>query len=208
MKCQRCAHGVQETARFCEQCGSALRSDDPAFELSYAHRLEATGDLQSAAREYERMLDSVDLGEYRAMVLKHLGNLSFRMGHLRRARLHLAAAVEIEPDNAAFLHDLAVVQYHVADFDAAVESLREALRHDPGLHLAYFWLGNALYHRGDRTEATKAFQTLIERYPNFTIARFHLGVIFAREGKRDAAEREFRRVLLKNPEDTAARYYI
>ena len=110
--------------------------------------------------------------------------------------------------NASLWHDLGVVQYYLADLRGAVDSLRRALGLDPGLHLAGFWLGNALYHLGDLAGATHVFRHLVERHPNFAIARFHLGVIYARQGLREAAEDEFRQVLLDHPEDAAARYYV
>jgi tetratricopeptide (TPR) repeat protein len=96
----------------------------------------------------------------------------------------------------------------MADFDAAVASLREALRCDRELHLAYFWLGNALYHRGELDAAAEAFGELLDRFPNFAIARFHLAVIRARQGRKQDADREFRRVLLANPDDAAALHYV
>lgn len=208
MNCPRCRHDVRPEARFCEQCGSILRSSDPAYQLSYAHRLETTGDLDGAVREYERLLESDGAAHETAAVHKHLGNLHFRLGHLRSGREHLARASTLEPANAAFWHDKGVIEYHMAEFDAAVASLKEALRRDAGLELAYFWLGNALYHRGDKEEAAAAFRELLERFPNFTIARFHLAVIYERQGRREEAEQEFRRVLFKNPDDAAARYYV
>jgi protein O-GlcNAc transferase len=208
MKCPRCCYEVRESARFCERCGSILRSDDPAYELAYAYRLEITGELEEAARHYERILSDSELGADLPAVHKHLGNLHLRLGHLRRAKAHLSQACELEPGNAAFWHDLGVVTYHMADFDASIDALREALHRDPDQQLAWFWLGNALYHKGDKAGAARAFRSLIERYPNFTIAHFHLGVIYARQGKRRDAEEEFRRVLLKNPEDVAARFYV
>lgn len=208
MNCPRCKHTAVDSARFCEQCGSILRHTDPAYRLSYAHRIETAGDLEGAVREYEQLLEGQAVGNETAAVHKHLGNLHFRLGHLRSGREHLSRACELEPSNPAFWHDRGVIEYHMAEFDDAVASFREALRRDAELHLAYFWLGNALYHRGDKEEAATAFRDLLDRFPNFTIARFHLGVIYERQGRREEAEREFRRVLFKNPDDAAARYYM
>ena len=153
-------------------------------------------------------LGSVENTRDLAGVRKHLGNLHFRLGHLRRAKEHLAAACELDATNSTFWHDLGVVQYHSAELDRAITSFQEALTRDPDMHLAYFWLGNALYHRGMKDEAAEAFQELLKRYPNFTIGHFHLGVIYARQGNKQASEEEFRRVLLKNPEHAAARFYL
>jgi tetratricopeptide (TPR) repeat protein len=208
MNCPRCQGTITESARFCASCGSILQATDPAYQLSYAHRLETTGDLEGAVREYERLLEGSGMAGETAGVHKHLGNLHFRLGHLRAGRDHLARASALEPSNAAFWHDKAVIEYHMAEFDDAIDSLKEALRRDPDLHLAYFWLGNALYHRGDMDEAAASFRELLERFPNFAIARFHLGVIYERQGLREEASREFRRVLFQNPEDAAARYYV
>jgi tetratricopeptide (TPR) repeat protein len=208
MNCHACGHDVSSAAVYCERCGSILRHDDPLNELARAFRLELSGRVDEAIGMYERLLDADLLDEERALVLKHLGNLHFRMGHLRRARGFLDRAVEIAPDNGAAWHDKGAVEYHMADFDDAIHSFRRAIELDPEFQLGYFWLGNALYHRGDLRGAESAYQALLERYPNFTIARFHLGVIYAREGKSDQSAEQFRRLLASSPEDAAARYYV
>ena len=207
MKCPRCEHLCPDTARYCEQCGSLLRCDDPSYPLADAYRLELAGKLNEAVATYEKLLEG-PCDQQASPISKHLGNIHFRLGHLKRAKAHLARACELDPSNATYWHDLGVVQYHMTDFEGAEESLRNALERDPDLHLAYFWLGNALYHKGEYEEAKKAFHELLERYPNFAIARFHLGVIYSREGNREAATKEFCSVLLKNPEDAVARFYV
>jgi len=208
MKCSRCDAPVSETARFCESCGIPLIGQARQERLVHAYLQEIAGNLDVAAAEFEAMIEESGEDSISAAVRKHLGNLHFRLGHLRSAREHLVRACELHPDNATLWHDLGVAQYYAADFDGATESLQTALARDPGLLLAYFWLGNALYHRGDHAAAIKAFRTLIGLHPNFTIARFHLGVIYARQGETDKAEQEFRRVLLENPADAAARFYV
>jgi tetratricopeptide (TPR) repeat protein len=207
MKCKHCDSPVGKTARFCENCGSALSGDDLAQRLSKAYRIELSGKLEDALAEYEKLLGD-DSAAGSAVVSKHLANLHFRMGHLRRARKYLIDACGQDERNPTLWHDLGVIQYHLAQFDEAVSALQRSLELDENSIVALFWLGNALYHRGDNEEAAEAFSTLIERYPNFTIARFHLGVIYARQGHKDKAEAEFRRVLMKNPEHAAARFYV
>ncbi len=208
MNCSRCDSPVNDTARFCESCGTPLMGRDRQERIVHAYLQELAGNIDAAAAEFETMVEEGGEDSASATVRKHLGNLHFRLGHLRRAREHLGRACELQPENATLWHDMAVVQYYAADFDGAIDSLRNALKRDPGLLLAYFWLGNALYHRGDLAGAIKAFRTLIGLHPNFTIARFHLGVIYARQGDKEKAAEEFRRVLLENPEDAAAQFYV
>jgi tetratricopeptide (TPR) repeat protein len=208
MKCKHCDSPASDTARFCENCGSALRGEDYARQLSEAYRVELSGQLDEAVTEYERLLHDAPEGAESAAISKHLANLHFRLGHLRRARGHLVTACELDERNPSLWHDLGVIDYHLAHFVGAVASLERALKLDENSLLALFWLGNALYHLGDFDKAADAFGKLIERYPSFTIARFHLGVIYARQGEKEKAEEEFRRVLMKNPEDAAARFYV
>lgn len=207
-KCPTCNHKGSEKARFCENCGAILHRSDPAFQLAYAHRLEMEGRFVESIAEYEKLAARGAPEDHLPAVRKHLGNLHFRMGHLRRAKEHLGAACEEDPGNAAFWHDLGVVAYHAADFDEAITAFREALIRDPDLQLAYFWLGNALYHSGKNDEAVAAFRELLDRYPNFMVASFHLGVIHAREGRIEEAEEAFRIVLQKNPGAAAAQFYV
>lgn len=208
MNCPHCEHPCGDAAKYCEACGGSLHGGDLGLALGQAYREELGGRLEAAAAMYERLLEKNAAGARSAVVRKHLGNLHFRLGHLRLAREHLSRACELDPDNPAPFHDLGVVAYHMADFDGAVEALRRAVGTGAGLELAWFWLGNALYHRGDLDDAAEAFRELLSRYPNFTIARFHLGVIYARQGDKSRAEDEFRRVLATSPADAAARYYV
>jgi len=208
MNCPRCDQAVIESGRYCSRCGLALHQADPLHQIARAWRLELAGDFGAAVAEYERLLLAAATDSERAVVNKHLGNLHLRLGHLRRAREYLVEACRFEPGHAAFWHDRGVVEYHMADFDGAVASLEQALRVDPDLQLARFWLGNARYHRGELEPAATAFRELIERFPNFTIARFHLGVIYRRQGRAAEAEAEFRQVLLKNPGDAAALWHL
>ncbi|MBM3319175.1 MAG: tetratricopeptide repeat protein [Candidatus Eisenbacteria bacterium] len=207
-KCPYCNHQPSESARFCENCGAILQRNDPAYQLAYAHRLEMEGRFGEAIAEYEKLIEKGVMREQLPALRKHLGNLHFRMGHLRRAKEHLRAACEMEPGNAAFWHDLGVVEYHGAEFDDAIAAFQEALVRDADLLLAYFWLGNALYHRGRNDEAIEAFGELLDRYPNFMVGHFHLGVIHARRGNVEEAEGHFRKILQKNPEAAAAQFYV
>ena len=57
MKCTHCDSPVSDTARFCENCGSALRGDDYVQRLSEAYRTEIAGRLEDVrVAEYERLL--------------------------------------------------------------------------------------------------------------------------------------------------------
>jgi tetratricopeptide (TPR) repeat protein len=208
MNCPRCDQPLTESDRYCARCGLALRQGDPLHRIARAWRLEIAGDFGAAVAEYERLLLAATSDSERAVINKHLGNLHFRLGHLRRAREYLGLACQLEPGHAAFWHERGVVEYHMADLDGAVASLEQALRLDPDLQLARFWLGNARYHRGELEPAAAVFRELIERFPNFTIARFHLGVIYGRQGRGVEADEEFRQVLLKNPGDAAALWHL
>lgn len=181
---------------------------DAEGRLAFAMGLELRGEIDKAVQAFEEIVDAGDKGDSEAMVRKHLGNLHLRQGHLRRAREHLQAACRIDPNNAAFWHDLGVVHYYLADFDQCVDCMERAVAIDGDLQLSYFWLGNALYHRGDLEEAAKTFGELLERYPNFTIGNFHLGVIYQRQGDESRAQEQFQAVLLKNPDDAAAQHYV
>ena len=208
MKCKRCDSVPRKAARYCDACGSLLVGEDWIGRLAHAHQDEVAGRLDGAAAQYESLLSEVGAAAESAVVRKHLGNLRFRLGHLRAARVQMTRACELDAGNGTFWHDLGVVDYHLADFDGAVSAFRRALDADPNLHLTLFWLGNALYHRGDHEEAARTFGELIERYPNFAIARFHLGVTHARQGLQKLAQEQFRKLLMHNPEDVAARYYV
>jgi len=207
MTCTRCESPLSETARYCETCGLAVAGDDMVQRLAQAHDEELAGRLVEAARQYEQLLKQVPGGTEYAVVRKHLGNLHFRMGHLRSAREHLARACELDEKNGACWHELGVIDYHMADFRNAITSFRRARSVDENLHLPLFWLGNSLYHIGDLEGAVEAFQQLIERFPNFSIARYHLGVIYTRQGNTKRAEAQFQKLLLDSPEHVAAQFY-
>ena len=206
IRCPFCENRGREHARFCDACGTPLSGEHASHVVARGYRLESEGRFAKAIEEYESVLELEGTGG--RVIQKHLGNLHFRLGHLRRAEAYLADACERDPLNPSLYHDLGVVRYHRGRFNEAVESFQRAVELEPNQHLSYFWMGNALYHEGYFAEAIEAFRELLDNYPNFTVGHFHLGVLYARQGRKEEAIEEFRRVLIGSPEDAAAKYYM
>ena len=75
-------------------------------------------------------------------------------------------AVDANPDDPSLLMDLGVTQGKAGAFQAAVESLEEAIQGNPRDVRAYFWLAIAMQQLGKNSEARAAYQHFVDVAPS------------------------------------------
>ena len=86
-------------------------------------------------------------------------------------------AVDANPDDPSLLMDLGVTQGKAGAFQAAVESLEEAIQDNPRDVRAYFWLAIALQQLGKNSEARGAYQHFVDVAPS----RYERQIAMARQ---------------------------
>jgi Flp pilus assembly protein TadD len=93
------------------------------------------------------------------MALNYLGYMWAEKGeHLDDALRMIRRAVELEPDNAAYIDSLGWVYFRLGDFGQAIEQLERAARMLPADGTVQEHLGDALRAVGKMGEARAAYQ--------------------------------------------------
>jgi tetratricopeptide (TPR) repeat protein len=82
-------------------------------------------------------------------LMLQVGRALFREGMIEEAREFFDVAVQNAPDNAEAISCVGYAEHRMGEDDAAVLTLRKALRIDPDHVEARIYLGNILYDRGD-----------------------------------------------------------
>jgi len=140
--------------------------------------------LAFAANDYRYLIaatwqhgDSVDqaMALYKQVVANDVG---YYMAYVRMADIYEAdraypeaialrkQAVNANPDDPSLLMDLGVTQGKAGAFQAAAETLEEAIQGNPRDVRTYFWLGIALQQLGKNAEARGAYQHFVEVAPS------------------------------------------
>lgn len=101
-----------------------------------------------------------------SMLLKRLGIACKKIGQLDKAILYDQKALEVNPNDAEAMNNLAAV-YIEQNRDAEAKSLLEAAgEKDPNYPDPYFHLGRLYEKAGNLEEAIRAYQTFLARSPD------------------------------------------
>jgi Tfp pilus assembly protein PilF len=134
--------------------------------------LQRQNRLDEARREYQLALQySADLRE----TAQAHANLGFLLldDNPAAAIPHFNAALQFAPDKQNYLFGRGVAEYHVRQFDAAVNDLAHAAQIAP-FAPADYWLGRALEDKGDSQNAAKAYEAVLKIAPGMTEAQQRL----------------------------------
>ncbi len=165
---------------------------DPLLELN-GHLFAPRGaeSLKRIQREQAALFSLLDGAEERAqgVIAFNLGCLALSQDDILSAKLRFSEAARLMPEDAAALHNLAVAQELMADFDLAQEALLRALELDPGSELSR--LNLALIHReeGDTEEALRLLRDQAKAHPGNPGPLLHLcRTLLARGTEEDSQE--------------------
>src|SRR2546428_3070233 len=101
----------------------ALPQDELAKLYSEAQQAQAAGDLQTASRKYEAI---VQLRPQMAEAYANLGNLYYQQGQSDRAKPAYEKAIHIKPDLAGPHFFLGVIAFGERDYASALRHLERA----------------------------------------------------------------------------------
>lgn len=111
------------------------------------------------------------------------GEIFFKTGDLRSARLSLERASLYDPENTEALLKLGEVNYLLRRYPEALTSIDQALRVNDRQAQGYFLKGFIFKELGDTTRSLSSFQTAVEVNPEFYEAYMELAHIQAYRGK-------------------------
>ncbi len=133
---------------------------------------------------------------------------AFQKGDLVTAKFGYQKVLELAPDNAPALLNLALVEQRLKQFDSSERHLKQILRNDPGNAAAWLILGINAYQQ-DKLDAAHAHLAQAILYaPKNPQAHQFLGVIFGRKGWYSAGEDELRRAIELDPKFADAHYNL
>jgi len=143
--------------------GAAHEGPDRLRALN-AHLFAPRGEASNAfvEREYARHLELLEgAGERdRAVITYNLGCIALFQDDILTAKLRFTEAARLQPGHAAALHNLALAEELMADFDEARRHLQDALELDAGQRLSQVSLALLLSMLGERVEGLRLLREL------------------------------------------------
>ncbi|MCX6600080.1 MAG: tetratricopeptide repeat protein [bacterium] len=123
-------------------------------------------ELDSVERAVELYERAIRLSDSAATYLNNLAyTYASRGTELERAKALVRRALEIEPDNSAYLDTMGWVEYGLGDYRAAIRWLEKARRADPSNTATLEHLGDAQLKLGKRSKALRYYREALRIDP-------------------------------------------
>jgi tetratricopeptide (TPR) repeat protein len=141
---------VKATAALLALISVAVAQSDLRKLYAEAQQAQASGDLATATRKYEAI---VNLEPHLAEAHANLGNLYYQQHQIERATAAYHKALEQKPEMAGPHFFLGVIAFSDHDYQAALEHLKRALVEQPSNALIFAYLGYTHFARAEYREA-------------------------------------------------------
>jgi predicted O-linked N-acetylglucosamine transferase (SPINDLY family) len=174
----------------------AKRDAASAGLIDAGHRLEDSGDIAGALRNYDA---AVAASPSYVRGYLNQGNALARLGRTAEAVAALQAALRIAPDSAPCHFNLGNVHLGAGDHAAAEREFRAAWRYDPALTDAGIALANALESLGRPQEAEVQLRAVLAAAPGAAPAAYNLALTLIKRDECDEAEALLRDCVKADP---------
>jgi serine/threonine protein kinase/tetratricopeptide (TPR) repeat protein len=182
------------------ELASALAPEDVRPPLALAELRERQGDLPGAiaalSQVYEKRKQDPEVAPRHGLLLS-------RHGQLEKAAEVLEAWTRRNEDAPA-LAELAFVRYRQDKLDEASALLRRALRKEPGLALAHYYLGAVLFRKDDIAGAERAYREADRLEPKDPRALSALCQVLAHAGRVNDVDAVKRSLSTRFPDKAAS----
>lgn len=175
-------------------------------EKSLAHFLTASildfsGELESAIKEYRRVLE-FDFGSPKVHL--NLAISYLKLNRFREAEEELKTAIKLSPEDLEPRIILALLYTSQGKTEDAQifyqEALEKALKIQPKNIGIYHSLAKIYYQQKNYDSAIQAYKMILEISPEDKEAHLFLGLIYEEKGEREKAIEEFKKALSIDPE--------
>lgn len=171
---------------------AGFAQEDRLRELYFAAQsAQQSGDLQTAARNYEEI---VGLRPELAEAHANLGSIYYQSGDSQRAKASLEAALRLRPELAAPHYFLGVIASGQRSYGTAIQHLEAYARADPSESSVSLFLGQAYYAIGRYREAVREFWKLVSSVDFRVDAHYLLGQAY-----REMAEGALEQLVRNHP---------
>ncbi len=204
--------GENEKADELLERSTAFDSTDPAPWLALSTRRGREGDLQGALEAAEKAIEAnpeKSLAKLRhAELLIDLGVREGNDAKVQEGRKAADAVRAEDPSDAEAAFVLGKAEIAAKEYEAAIESLREATALKPDWGQAHFVLGSALLMGRDLQRSRAELARAVELSPGLSAARRLLVQVHAGLGEHEYAIENGRRYLAQKPDDDEARIQV
>jgi protein O-GlcNAc transferase len=136
-----------------------------------------------------------------AKILFDAGNVQLGQGGYHEAIDCFLKAIEMEPANADFHHNLGVAHQETGALEKAISCYRQAVQQNPDLAEAHFNLGNALrIQNGVNDEVIAAYRSALAIRPDYIDASFNLAKTFDELERTEEAIASYAHTLVLDPD--------
>lgn len=123
---------------------------------------------------------------HRALALNYMNLM-----RLKEAEKEAKYAIELNPNDAEAYCILWMATGNATDS----EYIKKALKLDPNLIMAHYWLAKEYYYKGNYDMAICHFNRSVEINPNLFIGHYNLGVIYDELGMDEEAIQKYKRAI-------------
>jgi|SRR5579871_993136 len=167
----------------------------PQIGLGLAY--QQTGDQARAVSSFERAA-LLAPGDFSAAVLLAQAQIAAR--HIPEALRSYRHALELRPDSAAVMNDLAYLMAEGGgNLDEALSLAQRALNKNPNQPQFADTAGWIYLKKQMSDSAIQIFRNLTNRYPNDSTFRYHLGLALLQKGDKTSATAEWKMALTERP---------
>jgi tetratricopeptide (TPR) repeat protein len=153
-----------------------------------AQSFEEQDKTEEAAREYQR---AIALAPQEPGLHESLGDIEWMINDLDAAKAAYEAERQIDPYSTSVLYKLGALYIVREQPSEGLPLLQEALKRNPGLYQAHFWLGRAAESADQTRKAIEEFEIAATANPEDTDTRrsayYHLVRLYRKEGQPDKA---------------------
>lgn len=178
-------HDYARAAQHLEKIVSA-DPGNPLFSLRLGICYQLGGNARAALSTYDR---ATRHGAETDEMLYRYGNLLMDQRDLRHAAEAFKRSLDLNPDYAESLNNLAVCYFELGRMNDAEAAFRKLLGQGGQQAAAYNGLGLILVKQGRRAEGEAQFHKALEVDPQFWEAWLNLGIYYQEEGRRQEALR-------------------
>jgi tetratricopeptide (TPR) repeat protein len=166
------------------QVEAAARRENPREIALQTHDLLATGQLEDATRNIERLVKGHPQFPETWLLL---GRLQILRRQFSEAERSLRRHLELEPDSTQGLFQLGTALFSQNRFPEAAEVFGKAIEIKPDFGPAHFNRAFAFARSGKRHEAVPCFREAIRHNPEYVESYVLLGDLLRQLGKREEA---------------------
>ncbi|MDX1958444.1 MAG: tetratricopeptide repeat protein [Leptospiraceae bacterium] len=140
---------------------------DPNSAVAWNNWGNALFNLKRYPEAKEKFLKAIELSDDTYLSpLYNLGNTYYFLKELELAKKTYLNILEIDKNNIDAIHNLAVTEIDLGEYQSSLEQLKRVIKMDPNFSIAYLTITNVSFLLGNYQEGEKSLQISYEKNKN------------------------------------------